>query len=363
MLHKQAEVAQPSCGRIAGRTSPDHSSLCARNWWRVRGPVVRISVVVGGLDGSTWRLQPWRYLWEVANELAARGHDVEVLSEGASTLSPHAVGLRCVDVASVNPAGESRDPTVYLRAHRPDVVLWNVGATSALRLQPPNLADTRNVAIFTSPLYRASELLRVRGVLLRQPRSHAAHVLGALVSPKRIARYLGTTYDRVVFPGRSVGATLIRAGLSAEIAAIVPPGRDSDIQPAPRETGGAHDRVTFLYAGSPAPIRGAGLLLRAFALIGTAAPQARLVILSRHERPELARQTDDLRVLVRRLGLDGRVDLVAGTLPRPAFLDQPGPGGRHRPALPARAIRGPTRSPRGRGRREAAHRIGVPGDL
>lgn len=283
--------------------------------------VMRISVVAGGLDESTWRLQPWRYLWEAANELAARGHEVEILSEHASGLSGRVVGLQCVDVASVRPAGYSRDPVAHLRASRPDVILWNVGATSTILLQPPRLAGTRNVAVFTSPLYAASELRRVVTMILREPRSHIVHVAGAMVSPGTIARYLRTTYDRVIFPSRSLGTTLVQAGLSSEVVDIVPPGRDSDIQLTNRPTRAVDTQLTFLFAGSPAPIRGADLLLRAFAMLGPAGLQARLVILSRHERSKLARQTAGLRLLARRLDLDSRVDLVEGVLPRRVFLD------------------------------------------
>jgi glycosyltransferase involved in cell wall biosynthesis len=280
---------------------------------------VRISFVIAGLDHSTWRLQPWRYFWEIAQALSEQGHEVEIVSRRATTV-PLGVNGRVtrVDIDSVRPAGLGSELGRHLVASRPEVIVWNVGATSALGSAPPRVKGATNVAVFTSPRYGLGALLRTGTVVLRRPRSYALHLAGAALPDRRVVAYLRNAFDHVVFSGPTSALDLVAAGLPASMTSVLPPGRDNDIAVPPRHS--TQRAVSFLYAGSPTPIRGADILIRAFARVAAHDSTSRLVVLSRHERPELARDSGVLERLIDELRIGDRVDLIAGTLARPDFL-------------------------------------------
>jgi len=277
---------------------------------------MRISLVVSGLTEATERLQPWRYISELAAGLAGRGHAVELLSETAPSRQASLEGVARVGLGSL---GRSGGLTDHLLASRPDLVLWNVGATSTLRLRPDPRLRARHVAIFTSPLYRPPEIGLAGADLASHPMSYAALGVGALIPRRMVARYLARSFAHVVVPGTTTARQLVAGGLPRDRITLLPPGRDLDVQPV-RASNSAGDPLTFLYAGNPTPIRGPDLLVRAFARAAPALGGARLVLLSRHDRADLARETDRLAALAARLGVDRQTEILPGTLSRAALL-------------------------------------------
>jgi phosphatidyl-myo-inositol dimannoside synthase len=280
---------------------------------------MRISFVIAGLERSTWRLQPWRYFWEIAQGLSEQGHEVEIISQRATTVPLGAKGrLTRVDIDSVRPAGLGSELGQHLVASRPEVIVWNVGATSAVGAHPPRVKGATNVAVFTSPRYDFGSVLRTGTAVLRRPRSYALHLAGAALPDRRVVAYLRNAFDHVVFSSPTSALDLVAAGLPPSMTSVLPPGRDNDIAAPPRHS--THGAVSFLYAGSPTPIRGADVLIRAFAQMATHDSTSRLVVLSRHERPELARDSAGLGKLIDKLRIGHRVELVEGMLARPEFL-------------------------------------------
>jgi glycosyltransferase involved in cell wall biosynthesis len=280
---------------------------------------MRVSVVLAGLSADTMRLQPWRSLTQVAVALASAGHSVELLTDRPIG------GVAFPSVRLTTRAARVAWPEGRLAETAPDVVIWNTGATSLIRRRTHVRAGARHVAIFTSPLYRPADLLRVGGDLRSDPWSYAANGLGALLPRRLLAHRLAHAYDQVIFLAQSAAQALVEAGFPRDRALVVAPGRDADLQPAPptaSDLAAPEAPVSFLFAGSPAPIRGADLLLRAFAAARQSAPQARLVVLSRHERPALATRSADLVRLATRLDLLDTTEFVFGMLPRAEFLDR-----------------------------------------
>jgi phosphatidylinositol alpha-1,6-mannosyltransferase len=279
---------------------------------------MRVSVVAQGLLNSNQRLQPWRYLTEVAVGLAAVGHEVEFLTDTPiDALELPGVAIwRAATGSGVR--GEAL--AAHLRSGRPDVVLWNTGVTSALRSRPPILPGTRQFAVFTSPLYGAREIGRLGLAVLMDARSYAMHGIGSLVPRRRLAAYLASSFEGVVVLGRSAAAALVKSGLPADLVHLVPPGRDLDVETGPHRHPAATSLVTFVFAGSPAHIRGADLVVRAFADAWATAPNARLMVLSRHDRPSLALRTESLVRLAESLRIQSVTEFVEGTLPRADFV-------------------------------------------
>lgn len=280
---------------------------------------MRVSVVAAGLRDSTKRLQPWRYLTEAAIGLAAMGHEVEIATDEAIADLP---GVSIWSPAPGGRRGAAESLCDHLRSRRPAVVLWNIGTTSALHFRPPILSGTRHIAVFTSPLYRPSEVFRVGADLARHPVTYGALGLGSLLPRRGIARYLAAEFAHVIAPGSTTARRLVAGGLEPDRITALPPGREVDIGAGPVSPRVQTDITTFVYAGSPLPIRGPDLLIRAFAQAHPTIGSARLLILSRHERAELAQQTERLVALAAHLRVERWVEVVSGTLPRVEFLKQ-----------------------------------------
>lgn len=288
---------------------------------------MRISVVVGQFEARLARLQPWRYIGELASGLARRGHEISIISDVAEERAARLEGCGYHVVPSVRTVG--RGGTVLrrqLQQLRPDVVLWHVGLTSIAHTFPPRVAGARHVAVFTSPLYSPKDLWRIRRELRKTFVSYLLHIVGAAIPRPLVACYLRLLFEWTIALVPSTARKLsLLPGRDTRLA-VIPPGRDGSLLAGPpaevARTGSQGDEVTFLYAGNALPIRGAETLVRAVALARRAGAPARLVLLCRREQDEMARHERHLAQLTEELGIEGSTELVGGMLPREAFLSR-----------------------------------------
>lgn len=280
---------------------------------------MRVSVVVGGLDRTNARLQPWRYMGELAAGLARRGHAVEILTDVDRAHGAHIEGCTLRYVPAVRTRGPGGGAMrAALETSRPDVTVWHVGTTSVLHTHPPRSLPTRHVAVFTSPLYRPRDLARIRNEVLRAPGTYAMHVAGSLIPVPVLSHYLRRSFDRTIVLAPSTRAALTRRGMRAERITALPPGKDEDLHPLDGER--QEGTCTFLYAGNPLPVRGTRVLVQAFAAARRRGVEARLVMLCRREQPRMEAQEQALRELASEEGLDAEIEIVGGVLPREEFL-------------------------------------------
>ena len=284
-----------------------------------------ICLVSGAMVAGNLRLQPWRYLHEVARQLAARGHAVTLLSDGAGA-APAPEDLQGVAVRRVRAIGGPRwrgeaELRSAIEQARPDVVLWHVGLTSFLHQRPVWLNDIPAAGIFTSPVYRPRELARLGlGRIVAGYRLSAAHLLGALVPRRLIRQSLRAGALRgLVVQTDATRRRLIEDGLPPDQISLIPPGIDdawgahADDGRLRGELGYRPSDTVVLYFGSPAPLRGLHALIRATEIARQLDPSLKLLVLSRRRAGELIREDAGLRRLLS--GAVGRhVRVVRGFL-------------------------------------------------
>lgn len=283
-----------------------------------------VCLLSSGINTSNLRLQPWRYLHEVARQLIAQGHAVTILSDGA-------VQVDVVDGVTVR-----RIPTVdstRLRSNDaldealmellPEVVLWHVGATSFLPHRTFR-SDIPSVGIFTSPLYTPRELAHLGPRRLAKGyKLSAMHILGACL-PRSVLRQgvPASGLRRLVVQTNTTRGRLIEQGVHAEQIEMIAPGvdpaweRPGFMPHELREQLGftPHDAVV-VYFGSPAPLRGLHSLIEAVALARQQEPRLKLLILSRRRADELMREDADLAQLLGQSDTLAFVKVVSGFLP------------------------------------------------
>jgi len=276
------------------------------------------------------RLQPWRYVHEVARQLSLHGHQVTIVSDGQDYLPSEELlhGVRVLRVASVRNFHwkPNRQLQSVVQQIRPDHILWNVGLTSFLHQQLWLGDDMPVVGVFTSPIYTSRDMSRLGlGRITSGYRLSAVHLAGAFLPRTMLRRSLsGGRLKQLVVQTSATRQSLLQGGLLGKSITLIPPGVDPAWQAAGHDVAcemravlgyKAADHVV-LYFGSPAPLRGLHTLLRALKIARQEDPSLKLVILNRRRADELLREDADLRRLLSDTEISTYVNVVSG------FLDE-----------------------------------------
>jgi len=293
---------------------------------------MKICLVSSGLEERNRRLQPWRYLFETASALAGSGHDVHLVSDGHPRLPGNGdvTGLPVTRLASVRD-GALRVNTPVVRAVsglQPDVVLWHLGATSFLHLCTLKCIPAPVIGVFTSPIYRARELLRL-GVLqlLQGYRLTVVHLLGLLVPGVFMRRPLYQGLIKQLVVGCETTRTrLTERGVPSDRIHVVRTGVDpvwfeTALSPVERahtrkDLGFSVEDFVVGYFGPPTPLRGLPNLIKATAMAREKDPRVRLLVLSRQRDGEPRAEHLAVEGLIERSGAKQWTHMMTGFLPQ-----------------------------------------------
>lgn len=291
---------------------------------------MRICLVSSGLEEANRRLQPWHYLFEMAQALAQDGHQVVLISDGSGSADPQGIvaGLPVLRLASLGRWPEHGSPAA-IRAVKdlaPDTVLWHLGLTSFTHLPPLQAVPCPVIGVFTSPVYRPRELLRLGiGRLLCEPRLSGGHLLGLLVPGGMLRRPFDQSWMQgLVVECETTYWRLIKRGIPAHRIQVRRPGIDPIwLQAVPAAAERAQSRqemglpprdFVVGYFGPPAILRGLRTLLRALALLQQTQPSTRALVLSRERDGQPRLEQHWMEDAVGQLGIRHRMHLVSGSL-------------------------------------------------
>lgn len=284
-----------------------------------------VCLITSGLASRHLKLQPWRYLHEVAQQLIIQGHDVTVISDQHDG-QPRQEQIGTVPVTRVKNVNYSRWGNnlplhTNLQEIAPDVILWHVGLTSFVHQCFESVHNVPIVGIFTSPLYKRRELARlgIKKVALGHQLS-AVHALGSFIpNPYLQRRMAKSNLHSLVVQTQTTKRNLLQNELWHKSIQVISPGVDEVWQQShsnsERVQLGYHssDKV-ILYFGSPAPLRGLHTLIEAFELARQQDDDLKLLILSRRHADELFEQEGSLEALLNRSEIKSHVQIVSGYL-------------------------------------------------
>lgn len=281
-----------------------------------------IIIVASGFSQDNVRLQPWRYLYEIARRLGAL-KPVVVITEGGGDADEETwpEGLRIVRTRHLS---VRRQKTLgdLIRTYKPAQLWWSVTPRSIAYWRL--LADFAcpRYALITCPLYSYRDLARasLSGVPFQELRALWQQ---RLVPRPLFARLLrGHVFKKVFVQSGANAGVLAEAGVQPDRLSVLPVGVDAaDRAPVPDEVlaeersrlGTPAGTVTLLYFGAIRRIRGFHALLGAFSRVVADAAQVRLVVLARGaEDAQLAEVKRELE----RYGLSGKVFMIGGWLSR-----------------------------------------------
>lgn len=288
-----------------------------------------VCLISAGIQKSNIRLQPWRYLHEVARQLAIQGHSVTIVSNG--TLYDSRIGdvlVRRLPTVNLFHWQNNLPLQRALEEINPDLILWHLGLLSFLHQQLDHRTwpNVPVVGVFPGLIYNREELLRL-GIkrLAYGYQLSSVHLLGIFVPKQLLCRAVNKGHLRCfVAQTETTGKRLLESGLLPKQVKVIGPGVDKiwhefqlNGQPSMRAELGyrVSDRVV-LYFGSPASLRGLHTLIRAVKLIRQTDPSLKLLILNRRRVDELLREDAELRQLLSQSAMKEHVNIVSGFLPK-----------------------------------------------
>lgn len=278
--------------------------------------------VAHGLRRDNVRLQPWRYLYELALRFSARQAVVIVTDcDGEEFDEEWAPSIRVVGSRLLSPR-RRHELGALINSYEPEKIWWSTTPRSVVYLPVWKQLACPVTALVTCPLYPWGLLLRalIHGVPWEE--------LGGLVRQRIVPRWLfarmlrGPSVVRVVTQSENNRKLLIAAGVQAERIRQVPVGIDpqdrgevssTQIAEARAMLGFPEQATVFLYLGAVRRIRGIFALLDAFAIAARDNPHIFLGVLARGADEKLC---SEVRAYCDRLGIVDRVKLMGGWLTR-----------------------------------------------
>lgn len=292
---------------------------------------MKVCLVSSGIETKNCRLQPWRYLLDLGAYVRADHIDIVIISDGLPTLAAEreVEGIKVRRLAHFG----GRQMEEAFREEQPDLVFWHLGLTSFLHLDIPLLDDTPIIGIFTSPIYKPAELLRL-GLwqLVRSHRLTAAHLLGLLVSGRLI--HHASSHRKLaglITECQTTRDRLIERGMSPEYIHVVRPTISHDWI-ASTQSQARHEEIRaglgcssgdFLigFFGPPSPLRGLSTLIEAVDIARRTNPAIKLLVFSRRMDGETRAEHRMIERLAAKIGAERWLHMETGIQPKAGLIE------------------------------------------
>lgn len=291
---------------------------------------MRITIMSTWLEQKNAFAQPWRYLAEAAEALAQGGHQVWFLSDDCPSGNTEIefAGFPVERVPSLRGRLLATNEQLLrvLDEQHPDLVLWHMGLTSFLQTSILRRISIPVVGLFTSPVYRPLELLRLGPApLISDWHLSRTHLLGQLVPSAAIRRALQSGRpSKLVVECETTRAALLRQGAPPDAVQVIKPcigaswlqaNSTSSVRPEIRAQLGFNvDDFVVGYVGAPAPLRGLPLLAKALKQAIQHIPRLRLLVLARVLNEIDQFDYDRIMAMIDRNNLEQHVRILPGVL-------------------------------------------------
>ncbi len=282
--------------------------------------------VASGFSQDNIRLQPWRYVYELALHKSKTANAV-ILTEGENDCSEIEIGERLKIIntrfLSVTRQSELRQ---LISSLNPSELWWSTTQRSIAYYPLLSRIQCRKFAFITCPIYKWRELARasLSGIPYEQTK--------ALWSQRLVPRFMFKSFlnlgifEKIIVQSNNNRTILRSYGVDIDKIRLLPVGIDNDHdKPIDSATlsqisgalgKGEHESI-FLYLGSLKPIRGFDALLNAFPDVVRRNRNVRLVILARGAEQE---QCDTIMDELRKKGTDTNITIIGGWLTRDQVL-------------------------------------------
>lgn len=285
---------------------------------------MKVCIVCYGLRKHNIRLQPWRYISEIASGLSKRNIDVSIITDGSldkENLSN--VPIIHIEKLRKLPFQSNMELISLIKSEQPDVILWSVNALDYLYLKIFKQIDTPIIGMFTGPIYRLSDIGRI-GIyeIVKNIRFLSMHIIYASLPSIFIRKLVNSPcFSKMFVMSRKNKEIITEVGGDKNKVIHIPAGIDESDFKIPKEYNSIASKYNLdgssfyiLYFGSPLSIRGIDSLVKAISKVKSDYSYVKLLILSRRRDGELSHEELEIQDLILKLGLEKNVQIISGFL-------------------------------------------------
>ncbi len=281
-----------------------------------------IVFVAHGFTRENVRLQPWRYLFEIARRIAET-RNVVMITEGVEDVEEEVWDEGFCVVKSCCLSVRRQTKLTQLISHYfPRQLWWSVTPRSIAYWGLFKTIRCDKYALITCPLYSYTQLVRAN--LAGVPFDELKALWQQRLIPRRLFAMMlrGRTFKKIFTQSETNSNILARSGVPKEKLFVLRVGIDAkdrepvDAKVLEREKtrlGLDRQRVTLLYFGAIRKLRGFHALIDAFGLVANESKNMSLVVLARDADQKLLSTVDEQ---ITRANLTGRVHVIGGRLTR-----------------------------------------------
>lgn len=285
---------------------------------------MKVCIICYGLREHNIRLQPWRYISEIAGGLLKKNFDVTIITDGSSK-KDYVNGIQTIHIGKLRKFPFQSNPELVslIKSEQPDVILWSVSALDYLYLNIFKQVDIPIIGMFTGPIYRLSDISRIgTQEIVKNIRFLSVHIIYASLPSLFIREVVNSPQFNKIFVMSCKNKEIItEMGGDQNKVVHIPAGIDEyDFETAEEYNSIISkydlDESSFniLYFGSPLTIRGIDSLIKAVSKVKDEYPYIKLLILSRRRDDELSREELDTQDLILKLGIEKNVQIISGFL-------------------------------------------------
>lgn len=282
-----------------------------------------ILLVSYGFSPSNLRLQPWRYVYEMAKRLPKHGYTTTIVTNTCVGEDGSKLDVVIKDFVPLSPF--ARKPILRaIEEDSPDVILWPLGSKSIAYV--PILRDlkARIVGYIPGPILDINDFIAASRAKLASESSLA--VLWAVARVLRWGKIMASCCERFVVLSEENRNKMIKMGIDERRIHLVTAGCDpfaqqfksTDIESLSNgiKINSGRKKVV-LYMGWPTKVRGIDLLLNAFALTARQSEMLHLKILARGDGTKDHKR---LHRLVDKHPLRDKITIIRGFLSKEDVL-------------------------------------------
>jgi len=285
---------------------------------------MKACIICYGLREHNIRLQPWRYISEIAGGLLKKNFDVTIITDGFS--ERHYInGICTIHLGKLRkfPFQSNKELVSLIKSEQPDVILWSVTALDYLYLNILKQIDVPIIGMFTGPIYRISDLTRIGAhEILKNTRFLSGHIIYSSLPAFFIRGVVNSPqFNKIFVMSRKNKEIITEMGGNQNKVIHIPAGIDEydfeiseEYNSIISKYGLDESSFNILYFGSPLTIRGIDSLIKAVSKVKDEYPYIKLLILSRRRDNELSREELDTQDLILKLSIEKNVQIISGFL-------------------------------------------------
>lgn len=278
--------------------------------------------VANGFTKDNVRLQPWRYVSELAFSRAEK-NNVILITEGIQDREEEkwrdnftVIQTKYFSVKHQNKLKE------LILSLNPQELWWSTTPRSVAFYSLLSSVSCKTVAFITCPLYSWAELIKAAfaGVPFHQSKA----LWQQRIIPRFVFRWMlnKNFIEKVIVQSKKNKTILTKEGVKKEKLGLIPVGVDNeDFESVSKDLSDnlrikyqrLADKVIYLYFGALRPIRGFDSLINAFELLAKKNAKAHLLVLARGAEENKCKE---IMLELDKKGLSNHVTIIGGWLSR-----------------------------------------------